>query len=70
MAGLYADFLTGWLVDDQDSSAVAALAQDARHSRLTVRSLPLMMTDVPAAARIAGEALDLALHLRDVAAVG
>jgi LPPG:FO 2-phospho-L-lactate transferase len=70
VAGLYADFLTGWLVDSADSSAAAALSADARHSRLTVRSLPLLMTDVPAAARIAGEALDLALHLRDTAAVG
>jgi LPPG:FO 2-phospho-L-lactate transferase len=70
VAGLYADFLGGWLVDDRDEKAVATLADDPRHARLTVRSLPLLMTDVPAAARIAGEALDLALLLRDAAAVG
>jgi hypothetical protein len=34
-----------------------------------VRAVPLLMTDVPAAARIAGEALDLALLLRDSATV-
>jgi hypothetical protein len=49
---------------------VSTLAADPRHARLTVRSLPLLMSDVPAAARIAGEALDLALHLRDATAVG
>jgi LPPG:FO 2-phospho-L-lactate transferase len=70
VAGLYADILTGWLVDSADSSAVSTLAADPRHARLTVRSLPLLMSDVPAAARIAGEALDLALHLRDATAVG
>jgi LPPG:FO 2-phospho-L-lactate transferase len=68
VAGLYADVLDGWLVDEQDSQAVAALTGDARERRLAVRSLPLLMTDVPAAARIAGEALDLALGLRDAAA--
>jgi LPPG:FO 2-phospho-L-lactate transferase len=70
VAGLYADFLGGWLVDEGDQGAVAALTDDPRHARLSVRALPLLMTDVPAAAAIAGEALDLALHLRDVAAVG
>jgi LPPG:FO 2-phospho-L-lactate transferase len=68
VAGLYADFLSGWLVDEQDDQARVALASG--HNRLSVRSLPLLMTDVPAAARIAGEALDLALLLHDTAAVG
>jgi LPPG:FO 2-phospho-L-lactate transferase len=68
VAGLYADFLSGWLVDEQDDEALAALGSG--QSRLSLRSLPLLMTDVPAAARIAGEALDLALLLRDTAAVG
>ena len=67
VAGLYADFLGGWLVDEGDQSAAAALSSAARGP--VVRSLPLLMTDVPAAARIAGEALDLALHLRDAASV-
>jgi LPPG:FO 2-phospho-L-lactate transferase len=67
VAGLYADFLGGWLVDERDDAAAAALSSAG--SGPVVRSLPLLMTDVPAAARIAGEALDLALHLRDAASV-
>ncbi|HET8614873.1 MAG TPA: 2-phospho-L-lactate transferase [Actinomycetales bacterium] len=67
VAGLYADFLDGWLVDERDEDAVAALSRGARQP--TVRSLPLLMTDVLEAARIAGEALDLALYLRDTATV-
>lgn len=67
VAGLYADFLAGWLVDDRDESAAAALASGGGGP--VVRTLPLLMTDVPAAARIAGESLDLALHLRDAAPV-
>jgi LPPG:FO 2-phospho-L-lactate transferase len=33
VAGLYADVLDGWLVDEQDSQAVAALTGDARERR-------------------------------------
>ena len=49
VAGLYADFLDGWLVDDADAAA-PALADVAA----TVRARPLLMTDVEAAADIAG----------------
>ncbi|MGL5857450.1 MAG: 2-phospho-L-lactate transferase [Angustibacter sp.] len=55
VAELYCDFLAGWLVDDSDPRTAS--------SRWTVRRRPLLMSDVPAAAEIAGAALDLALQL-------
>lgn len=55
VAGLYADFLAGWLVDTADS---------AQLERAVVRRLPLLMSDLDAAATIAAAALDLALELR------
>jgi LPPG:FO 2-phospho-L-lactate transferase len=76
VAGLYADFLDGWLVDDSDAadaSAQAAAATtrpdtatpqpDDAHPRPVVRARPLLMTDLDAAAAIAGAALDLATEL-------
>ncbi|AKT51423.1 2-phospho-L-lactate transferase [Arsenicicoccus sp. oral taxon 190] len=62
VVGLYADFLDGWLVDDSDAASVTTL--ERRHPGLRVRSRPLLMTDVPAAAEIAGAAVDLARSLR------
>lgn len=56
VAGLYSDFLDGWLVDTADAGTV-------RSRRLEVRDLDLRMRDVPGAARIAGAALDLAADL-------
>jgi LPPG:FO 2-phospho-L-lactate transferase len=57
VADLYSDFLAGWLVAPVDAgSAVPAGVQS--------RTVPLLMTDVAAAAAIAGSALDLALSLR------
>ncbi|HLS46642.1 MAG TPA: 2-phospho-L-lactate transferase [Ornithinicoccus sp.] len=56
VAGLYADFLDGWLVDVADGGTVQA-------PRVEVRNLDLRMRDVEGAARIAGAALDLATHL-------
>jgi LPPG:FO 2-phospho-L-lactate transferase len=58
VAGLYADFLDGWLVDDADKALADA------PGRLRVVARPLWMHDVPSAADIAGAALDLALSLR------
>jgi LPPG:FO 2-phospho-L-lactate transferase len=58
VAGLYADFLDGWLVDDVDAAA--------EYGRPAVRARPLLMTDVEAAAEIAGAALDLAAELAPV----
>ncbi len=63
VAGLYADFLDGWLVDSNDLPAPGAI-----DPRVGVRGRPLLMHDVAAAAAIAGDALDLALGLRSPAA--
>jgi LPPG:FO 2-phospho-L-lactate transferase len=60
VAGLYTDFLDGWLVDDADA-APEALAELPRE--ITVRARPLFMTDVAASGAIAGASLDLALEL-------
>jgi LPPG:FO 2-phospho-L-lactate transferase len=57
VAGLYADFLGGWLVSPQD----AAGATPPGVSQLAV---PLLMSDVAATAEIARHALDLASSLR------
>ncbi len=59
VAGLYADFLSGWLVDTSD----AGLADAARGTRPVVRARPLLMTDVDATAAIAADALGLAGEL-------
>jgi LPPG:FO 2-phospho-L-lactate transferase len=58
VAGLYADFLDGWLVDEADADVVTG-----GEVKATVRARPLLMTDVPAAAQIAAEALELAAAL-------
>ncbi|WP_270886464.1 2-phospho-L-lactate transferase [Pedococcus sp. 5OH_020] len=57
VAGLYEDFLDGWLVSEQDAASV-------RLPRARVEGRPLLMTDRDAAARLAGAALELALELR------
>jgi LPPG:FO 2-phospho-L-lactate transferase len=58
VAGLYADFLQGWLVDDADWPA-AGFAPG-----LEVQPRPLWMNDLDTSADLAGAALDLALKLR------
>jgi LPPG:FO 2-phospho-L-lactate transferase len=58
VAGLYADFLHGWLIDDADAPAAGF------DRRVEVASRPLVMRDLPSAADIAGAAVDLALKLR------
>jgi LPPG:FO 2-phospho-L-lactate transferase len=62
VAGLYADFLDGWLVDDADLADASAAGAGA--GRPVVRGRPLLMTDVDTSAAIAGAALDLAIELR------
>jgi LPPG:FO 2-phospho-L-lactate transferase len=52
--------LNGWLVDDQDKAAVDA----PELTGITVRALPLYMTDLASTAQIARAALDLAWELR------
>ena len=59
VAGLYEDFLDGWLVDEADAGAVIRGPQ--------VRARPLLMTDVDSAAAMGGAALRLALDLRKAA---
>jgi LPPG:FO 2-phospho-L-lactate transferase len=56
VAGLYADFLDGWLVDEEDPMR--------GRPGLEVVHRPLLMTSVEAAGAIAGAALDLGLRLR------
>src|SRR5450631_3409105 len=58
VAGLYADFLDGWLIDDVDGPATGFAA------RLEVQARPLWMHDLHSAADIAGAAVDLAMKLR------
>jgi LPPG:FO 2-phospho-L-lactate transferase len=58
VAGLYADFLDGWLVDDADAPALGF------DPHLEVQTRPLWMRDLETAADIAGAAVDLALKLR------
>lgn len=60
VAGLYADFLDGWLVDEGDEQTMSSTP----HGRLAVRAIPLLMKDIQHAADIAGGALDLGLELR------
>ena len=61
VAGLYADFLDGWLVDD---AAPEDLSSVRRTSGLAVRAVPLLMSDPARAAALAGRALDLADELQ------
>jgi LPPG:FO 2-phospho-L-lactate transferase len=53
------DLLDGWLVDTADAAAVGA----PELAGITVRALPLYMTDVAAAAEIAAAAIALAQEL-------
>jgi LPPG:FO 2-phospho-L-lactate transferase len=58
VAGLYGDFLDGWLVDTSDAAPATRAA-----GRSVVRARPLLMSDVEATAAIAAAALDLAGEL-------
>jgi LPPG:FO 2-phospho-L-lactate transferase len=57
VAGLYEDFLDGWLVAEKDAESLTL-------PRVAVHGRPLLMTDVAAAADIAGAAVELALELK------
>lgn len=57
VAGLYADFLDGWLVDKADESSVTT-------SDLAIRAVPLLMSDLEATAEMASVAVELGLELR------
>jgi LPPG:FO 2-phospho-L-lactate transferase len=62
VAGLYEDFLDGWLVDEADPMAARAAAG---RERLEVEHRPLLMSSVDAASDLAGAALHLGLRLRE-----
>lgn len=57
VAGLYADFLDGWLIDPADAG------MSLRQTQVAVHDGPLLMSSVDAAARIAGAAVHLALDI-------
>jgi LPPG:FO 2-phospho-L-lactate transferase len=61
VAGLYADFLDGWLVDTADAELGTPAGTGG--ARTVVRARPLLMTDVEASAAIAADALGLAGEL-------
>jgi LPPG:FO 2-phospho-L-lactate transferase len=61
VAGLYQDFLDGWLVSEEDAAFVSA-------GRLEVEARPLLMSSVEAAADIAGAAVDMGMRLVGVRA--
>lgn len=61
VAGLYADILDGWLIDEGDAVDQERPVDGAGY---VVRRAPLVMRDLEAAAALAGAALDLALSLR------
>jgi LPPG:FO 2-phospho-L-lactate transferase len=58
VAGLYADFLDGWLIDSADAGMALPRV------RVEVHGEPLLMHSVAAASSVAGGALELALSLR------
>ena len=58
MAGLYADFLQGWLVDESDWPTTGFVPG------LEVQARPLWMRDLETSADLAGAAVDLAVKLR------
>ncbi|WP_106540061.1 2-phospho-L-lactate transferase [Haloactinopolyspora alba] len=61
VAGIFADVLDGWLVDEADAEAVAAVES----SGVRCRAVPLLMRDVPATAAMASTALELAAERRE-----
>ena len=60
VAGLYADFLDGWLVDNTDARAADAMAELGIRTRM----MPLLMNDAATTRAIAASAIDLALSSR------
>lgn len=59
VAGLYSDFLNGWLVDEAD----AAQALPPGSHQVQSASMPLLMRDVETASHIAGGAVELGIRL-------
>ena len=61
VAGLYADFLDGWLIDPADAAPVPP---SLRSVAVRTYDGPLLMNDRPTSAAIAQAALDLAMNVR------
>lgn len=59
VAGMYSDFLDGWLVDESDAASVGVIEEGGARCI----AVPLFMRDVEAAATMARHALDLATEL-------
>ncbi len=59
VAGLYADFLDGWLIDTADEAGFST-----RSPKLRSRAVPLLMKDLDAATEMAAHAVELGLELR------
>jgi LPPG:FO 2-phospho-L-lactate transferase len=59
VAGMYSDFLDGWLVDESDAASVGVIEEGGARCI----AVPLFMRDVEAAAAMARHALDLATEL-------
>lgn len=51
--------LNGWLVDTSDADSVS----DVESCGISCRAVPLLMTDVPATAVMAGQAIDMVRHI-------
>ena len=51
--------LDGWLVDTSDADSVS----DVESCGISCRAVPLLMTDVPATAVMAGQAIDMVRHI-------
>jgi LPPG:FO 2-phospho-L-lactate transferase len=58
-----ADFINGWLVDEQDKAVVDQAIDDPALAGITVRAVPLFMRDLAATTAMAQAAIDLALEL-------
>lgn len=65
VAGLYRDFLDGWLVHDGDAGTAGPAGTAAEELQgIEVRSAPLLMRDPESAAALAGAALTFATDLQ------
>jgi LPPG:FO 2-phospho-L-lactate transferase len=59
VAGLYADFLDAWLISEEDLARIPEAERRLRRSRYGIVGRPLLMTDLDAAADLAGAAYRL-----------
>jgi LPPG:FO 2-phospho-L-lactate transferase len=64
VAGLYADLLDGWLIDETDADALGEVETAVERDGFRCHAVPLLMHDVDAAAAMARTALHLAEMVR------